>query len=562
MIQNKFTSAVRLITYSDIFGTVLSEDDMRYLLSDIPLYKGIEWIMFLLSQWLIPETNREEYNRTFLQRLLEVDEQTRSQFINKFNKISPTDYCFLEKYSLLLLCDKLLGYTKNNSDEKLTPISKGNILKAYLACCDLSVKDATEDRFVSADSLSDYLSFSIPIESKKKDVSYPRMIGTDAIKGDFLMLFLNNTKYSTKLNQYFKSLGLNNHREYISIITNYCIQASINKGIIGISTPSINKFLDQFCVDINSYISSDDLRGLRAKPLVKINAEKYIVINTDFFGDKLYSGFIFDFANFLISEGECNSYDEFKKELGEIFSEHKLFYDIAISCFNKYSNTLFTGTDLKEKLATVLPKKISPSEPDLYIRRGNRIFLFEFKDNSFSLNFRFSGDSNTIYAHLKELFLYRVEKNGKRKYKGVGQLAKTIKDRLPIIISHFDKQAPNKLYIFPILVLNDPTFEIPGFNIYLSQNFENLINELCIDSQYIVKPVVVIGLNDLFEYEDLFQNGKFKLGVILNEFYAQNVYPTLSKFLIKRMFDKNRKKSFSKRIKNYLLGFNSQNNML
>lgn len=73
---------------------------------------------------------------------------------------------------------------------------------------------------------------------------------------------------------------------------------------------------------------------------------------------------------------------------------------------------------------------------------------------------------------------------------------------------------------------------------------------------------MVIGLNDLFEYEDLFQNGKFKLGVILNEFYAQNVYPTLSKFLIKRMFDKNRKKSFSKRIKNYLLGFNSQNNML
>lgn len=551
MIHNKFTSAVRLITFSDIFGTMLSEDEMRSLLSKIPLYKGIEWIMSLISQWLIPEIDIENYNRTFFQKFIEVDEQTRIQFINGFNKFSLRDYCLLEKYSLLLLCDKLLGYSQNHSNEMLTPVSKGNLLKAYLACCDLSVKEASEDKFVSANNLSDYLSFSIPIESKKKDVSYPRMIGSDVIKGDFLMLYLNNSKYSTNLNQYFKSLGISNYREYFQIISNYCIQAYINKEIIGISTPTINKLLDHFCVNTNEYVSSDDLRGLRAKPLVKINPETYIVINPDFWGEKLYSGFIFDFANFLISKGECKSYEEFKKELGEIFSEHKLFYDIAISCFKKYSNTLFTGADLKDKLTSVLPKKISPSEPDLYIRSGNRIFLFEFKDNSFSLNFRFSGDSNTIYAHIKELFLYREDKNGKRKYKGVGQLAKTIKERLPLIISNFDKLAPNQLYIFPILVLNDPTFEIPGFNKFLSEHFENLIDEFDIDRHYIVKPVVIIGLNDLIEYEDLFQTGKFKLGVILNEFYAQKVYPTLSKFLIKRVFDKNGKKSFSKRVRNY-----------
>lgn len=164
MIQNRFTSAVKLLTYSDIFGTVLSEDEMRYLLSEIPLYKGIEWIMSLLSQWLIPEINVEKYNRIFFQKIIEVDEQTRIQFINGFNKLSPTDYCLLEKYSLLLLCDKLLGCTQNHSGGMLTPASKGNILKAYLACCDLSVKEATEDRFVSANSLSDYLSFSVPIE--------------------------------------------------------------------------------------------------------------------------------------------------------------------------------------------------------------------------------------------------------------------------------------------------------------------------------------------------------------------------------------------------------------
>lgn len=69
MIQNRFTSAVKLLTYSDIFGTVLSEDEMRYLLSEIPLYKGIEWIMSLLSQWLIPEINVEKYNRIFFQKL-------------------------------------------------------------------------------------------------------------------------------------------------------------------------------------------------------------------------------------------------------------------------------------------------------------------------------------------------------------------------------------------------------------------------------------------------------------------------------------------------------------
>lgn len=65
MIKNKFASALRLITYSDIFSIILSEKDIQCLLSKIPLYNGIKWIMSLLSQWLMPEAYIEENNRIF-----------------------------------------------------------------------------------------------------------------------------------------------------------------------------------------------------------------------------------------------------------------------------------------------------------------------------------------------------------------------------------------------------------------------------------------------------------------------------------------------------------------
>lgn len=82
---------------------------------------------------------------------------------------------------------------------------------------------------------------------------------------------------------------------------------------------------------------------------------------------------MFDFAKVLSEHYEITKikgYSQLKKFVGEEFIEKHFFYNIMERSFSTYK--LFSGEKLKSLL--------KDGEPDYYMRKGNKIFLFEFKD--------------------------------------------------------------------------------------------------------------------------------------------------------------------------------------
>lgn len=64
-------------------------------------------------------------------------------------------------------------------------------------------------------------------------------------------------------------------------------------------------------------------------------------------------------------------------------------------CFSTYK--LYDGNELKYIL--------QEGEPDFYMRKGNKIFIFEFKDILLDSKTKHSGDYDTIEKELKEQFV-------------------------------------------------------------------------------------------------------------------------------------------------------------
>ena len=165
---------------------------------------------------------------------------------------------------------------------------------------------------------------------------------------------------------------------------------------------------------------------------------------TKLFLDKAFTGLLFDMADTLKNQGVLKpnkAYADLKGFLGEEFSEKFLFYNIMQRCFER-KYVRFSGTELKSL--------IEEGEPDYYMRKGNRVFVFECKDALLSSKNKLSGNYDEIIKGIEEKFVSKEN----AKPKGIVQLANVIENKLSLILSNVDKSAPQGVkYVFPILVI-------------------------------------------------------------------------------------------------------------
>lgn len=122
---------------------------------------------------------------------------------------------------------------------------------------------------------------------------------------------------------------------------------------------------------------------IRKYPVLKTNGNTYSILNMNFFVDKMFQGFLFDLASVNNSNGLKN-YPQLKSNIGEKFTEHHLFYSAIKGCFGKQFEVMLPGEKIKES--------IKQGEPDFYARKGNRVFIFEFKDITIKAEVKSSGD--------------------------------------------------------------------------------------------------------------------------------------------------------------------------
>ena len=424
----------------------------------------------------------------------------------------------IDRYSFLKLTSFLITH-HNEEHHELTNEERTRLFKAYLVFCDeylerIGSGESIPAKYTSDDMLKCYM----PIQMLTNAIDAFSDSSLEVIKGKWFFVDFASTdkKFKQYVEDFIKAKGYPNAIEYLGYIFNALASATVNEPPTNImmfgesSGPWIN-FMNSMCANPKDFVEDDDLNALRSKPVYKIADDKFAILFSKFFVDKLFPGLLFDMASTLASIGtfddEVVAYRSIKQQVGERFSEQYMLYRTLVNTLSRRMPVRICGRDLH--------KVVKSGEPDYYARRNNRVFVFEFKDVRLDSQTISSCDYETIRQKLYNTFVFNEE----GKPKGVKQLANVIENKLPEIISKIDTTVPDgMLKIYPVLVYTDSSFDIEGINYYLNGVLRSVIGS--VDERFQVKDLVMVNLNLLMKLENYFRNGKVELDKVVNEYLA------------------------------------------
>lgn len=258
--------------------------------------------------------------------------------------------------------------------------------------------------------------------------------------------------------------------------------------------PIISKFvlkLDEY--DVRDF-NSKDFKTLRETPVIKLRENRYNIVHWNFLLDKLGVGFLFElfFKTELhtqyLDKKKQPRFDTFKSTVGFYYSE-KLFQKVLAEAVVKLGDFYNPGN----------PEGNDNS--DSYLRRGNKIALFEFKDVLIV--------KHTEYEQIER----EIDKKLNSEGKGTYQLAKLL-DKLEADVNTFEQglsktRNKRKLVVYPILIVTESLFSAPGFPQYLNRSFQTLISNK--KYSFYIRPLVTIDFDFFLQFYDLFKTGKIDL---------------------------------------------------
>lgn len=508
-----------LISYSCLFPpNRLSIDDF---IGTLPSQKSIEWVSYL-HFWKYKNYMKQS-DRDFFKTLLpNLNIELKKKIDGFIEEVDEKDYYFIDNVALFILLEKLLKVHNDNISE-LSEADYSNLMIAYLMCCDergslnADIVDVINED-MDADS---FVRIYLPERLKYYDIEY-RDVYVEFIRSMMFQDFCEEDyKFHPLFNLYLDRMNISDWGEskfFIPDLINR-IKKSDNHfcGIKIDSDSYMKKYLDAMSMDISKYIPSPDFKGLREKPIYYHGDNKYHILSFNFLLDKLFQSFLFDFAKVLVKEKKIKDYPALKKDVGDLFSEKYLFYAIMKGCFEQTCDVSLSGQNLKECL--------KEEEPDYYLRKGNNIFLFEFKDVMLNAKTKHCNSYDEIVKELLELFERSTEEKstGKIKYqrKGITQLLNVIENKLDQIINDIDKvESSEELNIFPVIIFQDYNFDIEGVNYILNNRFKKLLKSRNIPEHYIIKDLVMFSLTTLIQLEDLFSKGKLNLEQIIMNYFT------------------------------------------
>jgi len=505
----------KMISYSQLYAG--ERPSVASFVSGIPTDEAVEWCSYIVFR-----KDNLKIGECDLHILLPLLFSFESELQHKLTDYLGPTYngidMLIDRYSFLKLTSFLIAH-HNEEHHELTNEEKTRLFKAYLVLCDeyldrISSGESIPDKYTSDDMLKYYM----PIQLLTNAIDAFSDSSLEVIKGKWFFVDFANTdkKFKRYIDDFIRVKEYPNAIEYLGYIFNAIASATVNEPPTNImmfgesSGPWIN-FMNSMCANPKDFVEDDDLNALRSKPVYKIADDKFAILFSKFFVDKLFPGLLFDMASTLASIGtfydEVVAYRSIKQQVGERFSEQYMLYRTLVNTLSRRMPVRICGQDLH--------KVVKSGEPDYYARRNNRVFVFEFKDVRLDSQTISSCDYETIIQKLYNTFVFNEE----GKPKGVKQLANVIENKLPEIVSRIDTAVPNgKLKIYPVLVYTDGSFDIEGINYYLNGEFRRVIGS--VDDRFQVKDLVMVNLNLLMKLENYFRNGKIDLDKVMNEYLA------------------------------------------
>ena len=505
----------KMISYSQVYAD--ERPSVESLISEIPTDEAVEWCSYIVFR-----KDNLKIGECDLHILVPLLFSFESELQHKLTDYLGPSYngidMLIDRYSFLKLTSFLIAH-HNEEHHELTNEERTRLFKAYLVFCDeylerIGSGESIPAKYTSDDMLKCYM----PIQMLTNAIDAFSDSSLEVIKGKWFFVDFASTdkKFKQYVEDFIKAKGYPNAIEYLGYIFNAIASATVNEPPTNImmfgesSEPWIN-FMNSMCANPKDFVEDDDLNALRSKPVYKIADDKFAILFSKFFVDKLFQGLLFDMASTLASIGtfddEVVAYRSIKQQVGERFSEQYMLYRTLVNTLSRRMPVRICGRDLH--------KVVKSGEPDYYARRNNRVFVFEFKDVRLDSQTISSCDYETIRQKLYNTFVFNEE----GKPKGVKQLANVIENKLPEIISKIDTTVPDgMLKIYPVLVYTDSSFDIEGINYYLNGVLRSVIGS--VDERFQVKDLVMVNLNLLMKLENYFRNGKVELDKVVNEYLA------------------------------------------
>jgi hypothetical protein len=435
---------------------------------------------------------------------------------SKLNFINNVSTSMLSEYAL-----------ENNNDlamvDNLTPEQELNLLKTYLYCTKqwLDKQSFKDEDGTTAFGLSKLL---IKLKIPYEEIQRLKDFRIQFLKAVFFFKFCEgNPVFSEFLQVFYKEHNVATWNEYLSKLLGIYVRkfedmktSSILK--VGDDHKEIQDFLRQFALDPQGFKRSDDFLGLREKPVLEIAPNEFLFINLNFIVDKFFQGIQFALAKAIIKHKvqyrgkEIQRFDQFKSIYGEEVSEKGVFYAIMNYTFENTKYSRLNGQELKLKLKS--------GEPDYYLRHDKNVVLIEYKDILINASVKHSYNFDTI----KDEIFKKLISNQNSTDKGISQLVNSIVRIQKGDYSQVDPNIDSNSIIYPVLVITDDSFDLPGVNYILNIEFRRLLKERNISDSNI-RNLVIVNLNDLLRFQDFFRNGNLNLMNCLEEYVKMSSNP-------------------------------------
>lgn len=502
-------------------------DKIEDLLSNIPSNTAIETMSYNLS--MKENQSIDEYDFDIWAPWVM---KTRADVKNPIGRYAlqhnQGNYALIDEYAMLLLISRLLA-CYNGRNEELTQDDRSNLFLAYMICCDerLAMNQKLPNNKMKAE---EFVESYMPECLKTHNVEAPRDYRLLMIKCYMLLIEFQkvNTRFAQYVDEFCKERDIPNAKYYLDKIFLTFLEMrkkdfSNCRMAIGENQKDISRFYDSLTLDPSHYQHDMDFLMMKEKPLIKTGPNIYNFMFMKMFLDKAYTGLLFDMKDALVKRGVLDptmGYANLRSFLGEEFSERFFFYALMKRCFGlNYVN--YSGEELE--------KTLGKGMPDYYLRRQNRVFVFECKDVQLAAKKKLSGDYETI----KKAIFEKYVANSKGHAKGIGQLANVIVEKLPSILREVDKPTPNSvIFVYPVIVYFDDCFDVEGPNYLLNKEFQRIIAEKKVTADYEVKDVVMVNIEQLMGLENFFANEKLNLANLINsyieykeEFELNQVFP-------------------------------------
>lgn len=504
----------KMISYSQLYAN--RNDTVGSLVDGIPTVDAVEWcsyIVFRKDNLQIGDTDMNILAPLLFSFEGELQHKLTDYLGGFYNGVD----CLIDKYSLLKLTQFLMIH-HNDEHHELTKEEKTRLFKAYLLYCDEYLERISGGRAMPDDyNAEDMLKYYMPVTMLTSDVDSFTDSSLEVIKGKWFFVDFANSdkKFKQYVEDFIRIKGYVSAIEYLGYIFNTVAHSIVHEPPTNIfyfakDSGKWIDFMDSMSEEVDA-TDNVDLRAIQSKPIYRLAENKYAILCSKFFIEKMFQGMLFDMAAALTTNGtfenEVTAYKSLKQQVGERFSEQYLLYKTLENTLAWRFSVRMTGEELH--------KILKSGEPDYYARRNNRVFLFEFKDVRLDAQTKNSCDYEIIRQKLYTCFV----ENEEGKPKGVKQLASVIEKKLPEILVKTDTTAPKgELKVYPVLVYTDGGFDIEGINYYLNGEFRSCLNG--IDSRFQVKDLIMVNLNLLMKLENYFLNGKIELDKVVNEFLA------------------------------------------